>query len=156
MAAAILSGGRTSRFYRSIFEKQQLTQGDPRAGAPEGRYDDTFTIYARPKAPHTSAEVETAIYAELDRLKNEPVTEWELERVRNQIRASKWGQLRSNYSLAFTLSGAYVERGDWRTVMTDFDRLLAITPEDIQRVANKYFVQTNRTVATIVKPEQAN
>ena len=150
----ILSSGRTSRFYRSIFEDQQLTASAPWCGSPDGRYDELFTIGATPKAPHTAEEVETAIYAEIDKLKSELVTEYELERIRNQFRVYQLGRLRSNLWLAFTLSSAYVNQGDWRTITEEFNRLMEVTPEDIQRVANKYFTARNRTVAILIKPPE--
>ncbi|MDP8228583.1 MAG: pitrilysin family protein, partial [Candidatus Electryoneaceae bacterium] len=149
----ILSAGRTSPFYRSIFEEQQLTASSPWCGAASGRYDELFTIGATPKAPHTTEEVETAIYAELDLLKSELVSERELERIRNQFRVHQLGRLRSNLWLAFTLSSAFVDRGgDLGTITEDFNRLMEVTPEDIQRVTKKYFTVRNRTVAILVKP----
>ncbi len=152
MLHSILSGGRTTRFYKNIFEGKELTQGAPWAyDGPADRYPNLTIINANPKAPHTSAEVEAAIYEELDKLKNEPVTEWELERVKNTIRASELQRLASNRWLAFSLSGTFVQYGDWRQLKNEYERRLAVTPEDVQRVAKKYFVQENRIVATLIK-----
>jgi len=152
MLDQVISSGRTSRFYKSIFEDQQLTAGAPWSGSPSGRYADLFMIGATPKAPHTTEEVEAAIYAELDKLKNKPVSERELQRARNRYRSWQLGRFANNLWLAFSLSGAYVDRGDWRTVTEDYERLMKVTPEDIQRVAKKYFRKSNRTVITLEKP----
>ena len=151
----ILSSGRTSRFYRNIFAGKGLTAGSPWTSTmPSDRYPNEFTVGAVPKAPHTAGEVETAIYEELERLKTEPVSDRELERVKNRYKFWELGRLRSNQALAFTLSGAFGIRGDWRTVEENFNRLMAITPQDIQRVAQKYFTPENRTVVTLVKKEK--
>jgi predicted Zn-dependent peptidase len=150
----ILSSGKTSRFYRKIFEEQGLTAGPPWSSGPNARYPEVFTIGATPKAPHTVEEVEAAILAELERFKSEPVSQLELERARNNFRAWQLGRLRSNQWLAFTLSSAFVNRGDWRTVDEDFQRVMAVTAGEIQQVAQKYFTARNRTIVTMVKPAE--
>ncbi len=154
MLDQVLSSGRTSRFYKSIFEEQQVTAGAPWSGSPSGRYADLFMIGATPKAPHTTEEAETAIYAELDKLKNELVSDRELQRAQNRYRLNQLGRFASNQWLAFSLSSSFVDRGDWRTVTEDYERLMMVTPEDIQRVANTYFKKSNRTVITLVKPTE--
>ncbi len=149
----ILSSGRTSRMYKSIFVEQGLTASSPSTGQePADRYPNLFYIMATPKAPHTTEEVETAILEEIEKLKNEPVTDRELERIRNIFRMYQLSRMGSNYALAFTISSAFVNRGDWRSITEDFNRLEEVNADDIQRVAKKYFTAKNRTVATLVKP----
>ncbi len=71
---SILSGGRTSRFYKGIYEEQGLTRDAPSAWiGPGDRLDPLFAISAEPKDPHTLEEVEAAIMQELERVKTEPV-----------------------------------------------------------------------------------
>ncbi|MCF7811739.1 insulinase family protein, partial [bacterium] len=155
MISSILSGGRTTRFYKSIFDKQGLTASAPGAWrGPGDRYPNLFIINATPKSPHTTAVVEEAILSEIEKLKDESVTDRELERVRNQLSMQKIQRLGSNRWLAFALNGAYVDRGDLHSISDDFDRLMSVTPEDIQRVASKYFTKKNRTVALMVKPTE--
>ncbi len=154
IAQSILSGGKTTRFYRKVFEEKGLTSEAPSAfDGPSDRYPNLFIIDATPKAPHSTEEVETAIYEEIEKLKAEPVSEWELERTKNRSRVNELTRLASNRWLAFSLSGYFVRFGDWRTIVSDYNRNMAVTPEDIQRVAKKYLVPENRTVATIVKPQ---
>ncbi len=151
----ILSSGRTSRFHKSIFVEQGLTASAPSSWrGPGDRYPNLFMINATPKSPHTTEEVEAAILAEIEKLKDEGVTQRELERVRNRFKMSQITRLGSNIWLAFTLSSSFVDRGDWRAVLDDFDRLMAVTTEDVQRVAKKYFTTKNRTVATLIKPAE--
>jgi len=150
---SILSGGRTSRFWKNIFEKG-LTGDAPRVySGPADRYPNLLVIETAPKAPLPIEEVESAILNEIERLKNEPVSEWELERVKNRIRVSDLNRIASNQWLAFSLSYAFIRSGDWRSLTDDYNRRLEVTPEDIQRVARKYLTQQNRTVAVLVKKE---
>ena len=149
----ILSSGRTSRMYKSIFVEQSLTASSPSTGQePADRYPNLFYVEATPKAPHTTEEVETAILEEIEKLKNELVTDRELERIRNRFKMYQLSRMGSNYALAFTLSFAFIDRGNWRTLTEDFNRLMEVNADDIQRVANKYFTKKNRTITTLVKP----
>lgn len=150
----ILATGKTSRFYKSIYLEKGLTHSPPDADtSPADRYPNMLTISAAPKAPHTNEEVEEAILAELERLKNEPVSDRELERIHNRQKMNQVSRLSSNGWLAHSLSGYFVNRGDWRFINEDFERMMEVTPADIQRVAEKYLTAQNRTVAVLVKPE---
>jgi predicted Zn-dependent peptidase len=152
MLSSILSDGRTSRFYKSVHEAQGLTRDAPEMDTgPGSRLDPLLSISADPKEPHTLAEVEAAIYAEIDRIKNEPPAARELERVVNQREAQLVRSLGSNIGLAFTIGWAEAVRGDWHTVLTDLERLKAVTPEDVSRVAAKYLTEENRTVVWLVE-----
>ena len=62
--------------------------------------------------------------------------------------------LGSNYGIAFQLGFSELIRGDWRTYLTDMERVKAVTPEQVSEVAEKYLIPGNRTVATLVKIEK--
>jgi predicted Zn-dependent peptidase len=151
--SSVLTDGRTSRLYRRLVDgkiAQYVRSGDPGMV----RYPDLFEVDAAPLEGHTCAEIEQIVYDELDRLKTSPVTSWELEKVRNQILAGFINQLNSNTGMAIRLAGWEQMTGDWNHMVEDRDATLAVTADDIQRVAQKYFVQKHRTVATLVKPAQ--
>jgi predicted Zn-dependent peptidase len=63
------------------------------------------------------------------------------------VDASLLRSLRSNYSLAETLATAEHLTGSWRYLLTERDKLKTVTGKDVQRVAQKYFKEENRTVA---------
>ncbi len=154
MMDMILTMGRTSRLYKTIYEKGRLTGKPPYTYiGPGDRYAGLFIFGASPNADHSTEEVENAIYSELETLKTDLVSERELTRIHNNFQKWQLMRMRSNQWLAFTLSNGFLDRGDWRTILEDYDRLLAVTPVDIKRIANKYFSKKNRTVAYIVKPE---
>jgi predicted Zn-dependent peptidase len=118
---------------------------------PGARDPLLFTIGAAPRSPHTTAELERAIEAELERLREEPPSADELERIRNQLEAGNVRRLRSNLGLAFQLAESSTFHGDWRTTFRLTQRLQEVTPEDVQRVVRRYFNPSNRTVATLVR-----
>ena len=110
-------------------------------------------ISAAPRAPHTTAEVELAVYEELDRLNREAVSAHELQKILNQVDAAQVRALRSNSGMASRLAYFQAISGDWRETFKRRDRIAKVTPDAIRRVAATYFTKSNRVVATLVKPE---
>ncbi|HSQ51111.1 MAG TPA: pitrilysin family protein [Nitrospiraceae bacterium] len=149
---AVLSDGLTSRLYvKLVREKRIAASVDSDANHPGVRSPNLFVVNATPLAPHTTAEVEAAIYAEIERLKTEPVSAKELEKVLNNLDADLVRALRSNGGLASQLALFQTVAGDWRYALKSREKIAAVTPADIQRVASAYFTKSNRTVATLVK-----
>lgn len=150
---SVLSEGVTSRLYRTLVRDKRLALSvGTDSGFPGQRDPNVFVISAAPLASHTAAEVEAAIEEELERLKTEPVSAKELEKVLNNLDASLVRSLRSNSGLASQLAFFQTLAKDWRYILTVRDKIASVTPADIQRVAAQYFVKPNRTVATLVKP----
>jgi predicted Zn-dependent peptidase len=149
---AVLSDGVTSRLYANLVRDKRIAASvNSDSNYPGVRSPNLFVINVTPLAPHTTAEVEAAIYAEIERLKAEPVSAKELEKVLNNLDADLVRALRSNGGLASQLALYQTVAGDWRYVLKARDKIAAITPVDIQRVAMEYFMKSNRTVATLVK-----
>ena len=145
----VLGSGRTSRLYRSLVDEQKLATSVSVYGAPGSRYPNLFVIDAIPRYPHTTAELETAIYAELDKLKTELVDEVELTKVRNRLVTDQLRQLESNSGLARLLTSYQSLAGDWRYLATYTREIEGLTAEDIKQAANHYFTSTNRTVVVL-------
>lgn len=152
---AILSDGRTSRLYKSLVQEKQLATEVGSGSAPGSRYPDLFVVSATPRSPHTAAEVEQAITAEIEKLKKEPVTERELRQLLNRLEYEEVRQMGTNGGLARNLTEYEAVTGSWRYLIEHRKRISAVTPADVQRVARKYFVPENRTVGTITKKEGA-
>ncbi|HKQ34195.1 MAG TPA: pitrilysin family protein [Nitrospiraceae bacterium] len=149
---ALLSDGLTSRLYTNLVREKRLAASvNSDSNYPGVRSPNLFVLNATPLAPHTTAEVESAIYAEIERLKTEPVSAKELEKVLNNLDADLVRALRSNGGLASQLALYQTVAGDWRYALKSRDKIAAVTPMDIQRVATEYFRRSNRTVATLVK-----
>ncbi|HJU04412.1 MAG TPA: pitrilysin family protein [Nitrospiraceae bacterium] len=153
---SILSEGRTSRLYtRLVREKRVAASVDTQSSFPGAQAPNLFVISATPLMPHTAREVEAAIDQEIERLKTEPVAATELEKVLNNLDADLLRSLRSNSGLASQLAYYQTVAKDWRYLLTARDRIAAVTPADIQRIASRYLVRSNRTVASLVKPAAA-
>ncbi len=149
----LLGQGRTSRLHRRLVLKERSVQGVGSFGAPGSRFENLFVIAAVPLANKSPEEVKKSIFAELERLKNEPVSEAELEKVRNRITADQALGIDDNSGLASMLSYFQSIAGDWRYLVEHPKMIESITAEDVQRVAKKYFTRENRVVVDLVKPE---
>lgn len=148
---SILSSGRTSRLNKEVVIKKKVAVSIGTFTAPGSRYPNLFTISAEPREPYTTTDVEKAVWEELTRLKTELVTKRELDKVINNVEADLIRGLVSDYSMARKLTWFQQVAGDWRYITTSVDKIKAVTAEDIQRVAKKYFTRDNMTVATIIK-----
>ncbi len=151
---SLLSMGRTARLYKKlVVEKKIAVSISARSGSPGARFANLFTISATPRAPHTTREVEAAIYEELERLRTEGPTQMELEKVITNIDASLIRSLRSNSGLASQLAYFETVAGDWRYTLRNRDAIAKVTAEDVKRVVRTYFKKKNRTVVTLVQQE---
>lgn len=147
----VLTEGPTSRLYRSLVLDQQVATSVNSYGAPGGRYDNLFVISATPRPPHTTAEVEQALYQQLELLKQQPLDEQELQRVRKRLRADRLRYLKRNSGLANMLTRFQVIAGDWR-YLVDYDHQVAqLTAADLQQAAQRWLRADNRTVITLVQ-----
>ena len=150
----ILGSGRTSRLYKKMVEEKRIALSVSTYSMPGSRYSNLFIFNGIPRAPHTVKELEDAFYEEVEKLKNEPVSQKELEKVINHLEADFIRQLGSNRGMSDILAYYQTIAGDWRYTMTHIDKIKKITPEDIMNTAKRYFKKSNRTVAVLVKKEE--
>ncbi len=149
--ASILSDGRTSRLYQSLVEKKRVAltaQGFN--GFPGDKYPTLMLFYALTAPGKSVEEVSTALRLEIDRLKTEPVSAQELDRVKTQARAELLRSLDSNSGMAESLVDYEIKTGSWRNLFKEVDAIAAITPADIQRVSQATFMSQNRTIGRIL------
>jgi predicted Zn-dependent peptidase len=147
----ILGSGRTSRFHKELVVKKQLATEVGVFDAPGSRYPGLFVISANPRAPHAVKEVEDAVLAELEQLKNEPVAERDLQRILNKIEFEESRRMGTNGGLARNLTEYEATAGSWRYMIEYRTKVASVTPADIQRVARQYFTRENRMVGFITK-----
>ena len=137
--------GRTGRLFKALVEDQEVATSA--FGGQSGmKFEGMFSLRGTAKAGRTPEEVEQALYAEIERLKTEPVAPRELQKVKNQNAASNFRGLRSNFGLMNQLLVREAWRG-WETINTDPALYDMVTSEDIMRVANTYFEPENRAIA---------
>ncbi len=149
IAAAVLDGGDSARLSRS------LIRGNRIAASASAWYDSTtrlsgmMVFNGTPNEGKNVRDLEKALLSEIEKLKNEPIAEKELKRIITQTVASKVYELDSVYYQAMQIGLLETVGLDWRLADTIVDKLKAVTPEQVQAVAKKYFVPDNLTVAVL-------
>jgi predicted Zn-dependent peptidase len=149
----LLTNGRTSRLYQKLVVEKQIASAVSSFTAPGTRYPNLFIIGVTPRAPHTVAELESAVYEELDRLKTVPMTQPELQQILNQLEYEESRQMTSNGGLARNLTEYEAVAGTWRYMIEHRHKVAAVAPADVMRVAQQYFTRDNRNVGFITKKQ---
>ncbi len=142
--AQILST-RTGRLYKGLVLGSGVAT-EVFARQDSSKWNGLFDAGGEAKEGHKPEEVETAIYSEIDKLKETLVPDQELQKVKNNFAAAEYRKLSSNHAILFQIIGNEGE-GDWHEINEAGPKTQAVTAEDIKRVANKYFTKENRNVA---------
>ncbi|HYX28190.1 MAG TPA: pitrilysin family protein [Pyrinomonadaceae bacterium] len=142
-------GGGSSRLNQKLTRDKQLVT-NASSNAREARGVGGFYITATPRRGVDTKDVETAVYEEIARLQNEPVADWELQKAKNGARRNFINGLQSSLNRANTIGQYAVYYNDPNLINTRLDKVMAVTKEDVMRVAKKYLVETNRTVVITV------
>jgi len=147
--ARVFSGGESSRAYRRLVYDEQMCLYA--GGQFEAREDPAlFYVFAFMNPGRTTEEAEAALYEELDKLKNEPLTDRELQKAKNQIEAELIRQMESIDQKAQALGNYQTLTGDYTNMFGELDKYMAVTADDVMRAAKQYFDPKNRTVVTLV------
>jgi zinc protease len=149
IASKVLSDGQSSRIYRKLVYEQQLAVA-AFGGANLIEDPNLFYTVAIVQPGHTPEEAATALIAELDRLKAEPISDHELQRTKNQFARDYILGRESNQQKALQLAHAVVIHHDITTADGEFEIFQNITAADVQRVARTYFTPENRLVLTVM------
>jgi predicted Zn-dependent peptidase len=143
--------GRTGRLYKSLVLGSQIAnQVD--ASVDLRKYAGSFQVESVVKEGKDPSDVEAAINEEIRRLRDQPVPAEEIQKVKNQGKASAFRRLSSPFSIAIQLL-YYDGLGDWKYINSYADEVDAVTAADIQRVARTYFTKENRTVGVFLRKE---
>ena len=151
--AQILST-RTGRLYKGLVLGSQVAT-DAAAYPNHRKWAGLFYVSAEAKDGHTPEEVEQAVYAELDKLKQAEVPAGELQKVKNNFAAGEYRRLTSNMSVLMQLIQSD-GHGDWREINEAGPKHQSVTAADIQRVVKEYFTKENRTVAIYTRKPGAS
>ena len=152
----ILTTGRTSRIYKDLIQDKQLAVSVSAGSSPGARFPNLFTFNAVPRNPHTLEEVEKAILEHVEKVKTEPVSERELQKVKNNLDASYIRSMSSNFGIAIQLIRYQLLFGDWKLFKTYRELVGSVTADDVMAFAKTYLTPENRTVAYLVKKAKAS
>jgi len=147
--AYILGGGESARFHQKVVYQKQLASYAGADYNPVHVDPFLFGFSAGPLPGKTAEEVEQALYAEVERVQREPVVDRELQKAKNQIESEFIFAQDSVHQVAEML-GRYESVASWKLLDGFLEGVSKVTTADVQRVARKYLVPDNRTVAILI------
>lgn len=146
---SVLSGGDSTRLTKRLVYDEELATNvmvdfgwriDPGA----------FVVFAELQPGGDPRKLEKAVYEELASVAKEGVTDLELQKAKNTLRAHFLQEIGTNNGRAHNIGNYEVLLGDWRENLRTLERYAAVTNADVKRVAAKYFGDINRSVVTLV------
>ncbi|MCH7626127.1 MAG: insulinase family protein, partial [Chloroflexi bacterium] len=155
MLSTVLGDGKSSRFYRSLVYEKQIAK-DARVMHHAQEIAGEFQIQVTANPGHSLEEIEEAVRFELDRIVKEPPTEKEMTRARNRVQShyvrqtQKFGGFGGRADL---LNSYNTYLGDPGYMRKDLDRYLAVSSEDVVRVASTVLGRDH--VGLSVLPEES-
>jgi len=145
MLTNLLSKGESSRMYKALVDEQQkaLQVGNFPLALEDPGVALTFGFVNMGISPQA---LEEGIDAEIKKVQTELISEKEFQKLKNQIESDFIGTNAKVTGIAESLANYHMYYGDANLINTEIDRYLAVTRENIQKVAQKYFTPTNRVV----------
>ncbi len=144
---SVLSSGLSARLYQSLVKEKELAMSVS-AGPDERRGASLYWISVVARPGVNLSELEAMVYKDLEEIKTQPVADWELDKVRLQLRREHAQSLYSTRSRANALGHYGVYYGEPDLINQIEEKMNQVTKADLQRVAMTYLKQINRTVVT--------
>jgi len=151
--AIIMGDGRTSRLYRKVRDQKGLVLSIDAGSWTPTFIQGQFLISLDLPYENLSNAIDAA-WEELSDVRENLVSGDELKRAKNKVAADYIFSQESMQSHARQLTMDWVATADPYFSETYVSRIKAVTPEDIRRVAQKYFKKEAMTLA-VIKPPQA-
>lgn len=149
----IIGGGKTGRFYRSLIYEKKLALDVSTGYQSLSRDPHLFMFHATAAAGTDVALLERAVYEEIEKMKTEPPTEFELQKAKNSTEAAFVKFQDSIFNQAQMIAQFEILGGGWRKKDDYILRIRQVTADDVMRVARKYFNGEQRTVGVLIPLE---
>ena len=151
----ILADGRTSRLYTKLVEEERMASSIS-AVNNSGRYPGWFSISLDLFKGKDRKKAEDMVFAEIEKLANQPVTDEELNRARRKILAGRVFARESVHDLANSIaqtSALPVGEDVTKFFQEYLDAVLAVSKADIQKAAKHYLSRKQAVVIWSVPKE---
>jgi len=151
----LLANGRSSRLHsRLVKDEKKAVAVGAITQIPGEQYPGLVLTFVVPSKGVGAGECEAAVLEEIDAIATNGVDADELAGVKTRMKADFVRQARSNIGMLRGLVGEEVLWGDWRAALAYPFEIDAVTSEDLQRIAQETFVESNRTVGYIITEEE--
>jgi len=148
--ANILFSGKSSRLYRSLVYEQKLALDVGGEYPNLSANPDLFYLYGIPQPGKSAEELEKALYAEIQKVTSEPISDLELQKAKNQIEAGFIMGQDSNFFQAMQIGSAEAVGAGYDYQESYVENIRKVTKEDVMRVAKTYLIEDHRTVGILM------
>ena len=150
LIATLLSGGNSARFAKNLVRDQQIAADANAFYNPISRLNSLFLLQATPTSGHNLSELESSLLQQIKQLQTFSVNTEELARAKAQIAADKIYREDSITAKANELGSLAAINLPWQIERDYLKHINAITPRQIQAVANKYLLASHLTIAYLL------
>jgi len=149
--SAVLDGYDNARLSSQLVKGEKRIADDVNAGYDGlNRGPSIFLMDGTPADGHTTAEIEQALRAQIERIAKEGVTDAELKRVKAQVVAAQIYKRDSVFGQGMEIGMNEMSGLSWRSIDRQLEKIKAVTSAQIQHVAQTYFSEDNLVVATLL------
>ena len=145
MLTTLLSGGESSRLTKRLVDKEKIAVAVQ--SIPFDLEDPSlFLLFGVANFGKSLKDIEASIQEEIEKVKTSLITDDELTKIRNQ---EETGFIEKNSTVqgkAIELANYHIFFGDANLINSEIDKFMAVSKEDLQRVAKQYLAENNRTI----------
>ena len=147
--AGVLDGHASARLNKALVQEQQVASSVGAGYDLIARGPSMFQLDGTPVEGKTVADLEAALRVQIEKIKQDGVTEEELQRVKAQVVAGRVFQRDSMFYQAMLIGQLETTGLSYQALDTVLEKLKAVTAPQVREVARKYLVDDHLTVATL-------
>ena len=148
---SVMTSVPSGRLYKALVDTKKVTAVSPLSIPYK---DPGYSIYVAQMGKEKSLEdARSTLIDTIEKFAQNPPAAEEVERAKTQSAKDFENLLNDPQSVALELTD-WIARGDWRLMFLHRDRVAKVTPADVQRVAQKYFIESNRTVGSFIPTDK--
>ncbi|MFK8066872.1 MAG: M16 family metallopeptidase [Gammaproteobacteria bacterium] len=144
--SGVLDGGSSARLTKNLVRGQEIASSAGAGYSMLSRLQTLFLFDGMPAQGQSLENLEKAIRAEIEKVKNEPLDEKEMARVKTQVITSDVYEKDSVYYQAMIIGTLETVGLDWKLRDEYVEKVQAVTAEEVQAVAKKYLIDNHLTV----------
>jgi len=141
--------GESSRLYQRLVARDQLAL-DVSGGIGKSLDPLLFTIEVKPRPGADLERIEKTVAEELEKIKQEGITEKELQKALNSLRTDFYNPLMTISGKAYMLGQSEIYYGGYDYIFKAMEPYKTVTVAGIRELAEKYFSENNQTVGVLI------
>ncbi|MGJ4733136.1 M16 family metallopeptidase [Leptospira levettii] len=148
--STILTSGTGSRLYKRLVLEEKLVLSIGAAnGYPGERYQNYFVFFIKPNEGANIEKIESIIWEEVNRIKENGIPKEELDKVKNQMVSDFIKTLDENGTIADLLSYYQLLYGDWSGLFKQYQTIMNASSSEIQSLIPKYLTKENVVIGVL-------